>query len=226
MFQQEKEMTPVVKTWLKESGFRTKSEFRTPWGVCDLVGCTMNAEAVETRVRLRQTAQLSNTLRATLFSAIPDESRRNGVSLDSLCSTLGNSSLRGRIEHELGKLIDGGFIVQTPTGSFKSRSRWKPLHREVIAIELKLTKVHEVIAQAIMNRSFATQSFLALPEDVVSRMSRTASEKCTEAGIGVIAVSQTGCSIAKEARETSSDEGLQIHLVDRFWSEARKDKAA
>ena len=37
-------MTPMVARWMRAGGMTAKSEFVTPWGVCDLVGLRFNAE--------------------------------------------------------------------------------------------------------------------------------------------------------------------------------------
>ena len=71
-FRLECQMTPIVEAWLGSEGLETKSEFPTPWGVCDLVATSLAADRVARRLELRQRQPIGPELRVSLLREIPD----------------------------------------------------------------------------------------------------------------------------------------------------------
>lgn len=226
MFRLEKEMTPVVTKWLKDQGLLVKPEFTTPWGICDLVGCSLNPESVVTRRGLKQSAQLSDPLRAAIFNAMPDESAADGITLDAICFRFGGALLRRTIERNIDQLERERFVFRTDCGTFKSRNSWKPLHQRILSIELKLSQIRGVVDQAMSNRCFSSESYIALPADVSGKIRSSVREYCVEQGIGILSVSTASCEVIVQSRQMQVDEALQLHLVDRFWRDVKRDKAA
>ena len=54
MFAYEQQMAAPATAWLAGQGLMVKREFPTPWGVCDLVGCSLNERRVRRRLALGQ----------------------------------------------------------------------------------------------------------------------------------------------------------------------------
>ena len=84
MFARESDMTTAVAGWMKAEGMAVKSEFVSPWGICDLVGLTFSPEKVARRLRLRQTRAVSSITRAVLLLAIPDVETDRSTTLGKL----------------------------------------------------------------------------------------------------------------------------------------------
>lgn len=59
----------------------------------------------------------------------------------------------------------------------------------VCVVELKLTKIAEVIAQADSNRVYIAASWCAMPSDFVEKMRPQTLDKFKDAGVGLLAVS-------------------------------------
>ena len=53
-FRLERDMVQSARNWLTDQGFQTKSEFYTPWGVCDLVAVSFKEASVRQRLALGQ----------------------------------------------------------------------------------------------------------------------------------------------------------------------------
>lgn len=91
-FQREREMFDSARKWLGFQGFMTKAEFRTPWGICDLVGVLFNDSRVKQRLQLGQTESIGPPLRIELFDRIPDLETGRAVG-------------PGRLEREFGEFL-------------------------------------------------------------------------------------------------------------------------
>lgn len=83
-FVYEQEMAAPAAGWLAGQRLMVKREFPTPWGICDLVGCSLNERRVQRRLSRGQRKLLRSQLRVHLLSLIPDRSSRRAVSLDEL----------------------------------------------------------------------------------------------------------------------------------------------
>jgi hypothetical protein len=95
------------------------------------------------------------------------------------------------------------------------RKGWRPLHRRIIAVELKLSKVAAVLRQARENRPHVDESYVAVPLDVVvSRVPKTDWN-----GIGLIGVGQEGCQVLIPAQARHGVSHLVDHQVEKFWRE-------
>jgi len=110
VFAYEREMAEPAMAWLAAQRLLVKREFQTPWGVCDLVGCSLNERNVHVRLALGQRKALRSQLRVHLLSLIPDCTERRTVSLDDLHRRFSGHLDRRRIEQELNKLIADRFV--------------------------------------------------------------------------------------------------------------------
>jgi hypothetical protein len=67
------------------------------------------------------------------------------------------------LERDLRALIADRFVVVKKNGSFQKVNGWAPLHQRIVAVELKLRRISEALSQGLSNRTFATESYVALP---------------------------------------------------------------
>lgn len=227
MFARESEMTPIVQLWLTNQGLTTAQEVRMQWGICDFVAFELEPSATAQRVELKQTSPIGNPLRAAILGLMPSESSRRGATLRTICKKLGNLDATKAIEKELQFLIKGGYAQRTETGSFKSACPWLPMHRRLVAVELKLRDISTVFAQARQNQEFASESFVALPQARAEQLLEddwaAEFEVC---GIGLIGVRESGCQLLLSTAPDSISESTQTYVVDRLWRATRTSKAA
>ena len=217
-FDFEREMwIPAVK-WLEGQGFVFKREFRTPWGICDLVGLQWQHEHLIDRIRARQTASLGTSKRIALLQLVPSEISGQSTTRRELSVCLGEPV--ETIERELRYLVRSRFVRVLEDGSLQSLVCWAPLHRQIIAIELKLDRVEQAIGQAHSNLVFATASFVGLPRELAERVARDhRSSGLAAGGVGLLSVTNRGASILIQPgknSETFQDLALQTHCVERF----------
>jgi hypothetical protein len=229
-FQYEQNMVEPAIGWLREQGLMVKKEFPTPWGICDLVGCSLNKSQVKKRLGLRQTKPICSQLRVHLLSLIPDQEQRTVITTDELQEHFGRYLDRTGIEAEVGRLIRDRFVEEASPGHFFKHNGWMPLHRRLVAMELKLTRVDDALHQAINNLGFADESYVGLPVEAAKRLLDSKRKVDFESrGVGVLAVNPTGCrAVLRPAKCRSGTESTatQVYSVERFWLPFLRDSKA
>ncbi len=215
----ELEMIKPVRSWLRAQRMFVKSEFSTPWGACDVVGCLLDPNRVRQRIELGQDHPIGRQFRVSLLLLIPDERARRSMTFDELLELVGPYLSGTMLRTELDRLIARRFVRTTRRGSFRRSNGWIPMHERLVAVELKLSRVAEVFAQARANLGFADESFVALP---LVRARRLVSERRAtafhESGIGVLGVRRRGVELLLPARrQRPAFRAAQVHAVERFW---------
>jgi len=220
MFEYENQMVAPAEQWLRSQGLAIKKEFPTPWGICDLVGCLLNRNKVRKRLALRQTRPIRSPLRVHLLSLIPDETDQRTVGIDELYGDFGGYLDRERIEIELDRLLRDHFIEQPSPGAYFKRNGWMPLHKRLVAIELKLARIDDALHQAINNLGFADESYVGLPPDRAERLAESKRRsEFDHRGIGILAIGADRCSLVlrPQKQAPATERVTQAYSVERFW---------
>jgi hypothetical protein len=225
-FALESEMHAPASEWLHSLGLVVRSESPVPWGICDLIGCKPNLVHVDRRLSRGQTQILGSHTRALLFSMIPDENERDGITLSELRDRIGNDHVNRHLECEIETLVRRRFVEVTSSG-YKARNGWKPLHRRLVAIELKLRRVPTALGQARRNLGFADESYVGLPMPLAKRLAACRRSRFTDQGIGLLGVAEGGCRVLIRSRPAAAvlDDILQTVIVERFWRDFKKDRS-
>jgi len=219
-FRFESEMAAPVFEWLRRNDLTVKTEFGTPWGICDMVGVRFRARRVRLRLSYGQRRAVGPALRLQLLSKIPDQESGAVVTFGRLHAESFACLSSDRLRSELGHLTRGKFIACPSPGAYHKLNGWAPLHRRIVAVELKLSKVSEALGQARSNLAFATESYIALPIDRALRVAHGRHKgEITTMGVGLLGVSRTTCErLFTGSRVVGAcDEVLQAHCVERFW---------
>jgi hypothetical protein len=218
-FAQERDMSAIVQSWLLGQRLRVKAEYVSPWGICDFVGLSFDPQRVRTRLRLRQRRPIGSLLRVTILHRIPDE-QEGSTTLRRLQHEFASLMEAQQLAEEVTKLAAGRFVRILDDGRLQKLNGWAPLHRRIVAVELKLSRVQEALAQATSHLRFATEVFVAFPTPLAQRivLDRRA-HLFHSAGVGILAVSEHGCRAVLRPREREflADPILQAHCVERFW---------
>ncbi|HUU44786.1 MAG TPA: hypothetical protein VM118_03545 [Acidobacteriota bacterium] len=213
-------MHAPARRWLEGQGFAVKSEFVTPWGICDLVAVRLDQAKVEERSALEQKTRIGPLSRVVLLDSIPDVEEGTSVSRRRLQREFSDFWSSDELDRQLQVLISRKFVTCPRRDLFQRRNGWAPLHEKVIAIELKLSRVEEVFWQARNHVRIADESYIGLPYENAERLvaSRRA-EQFHDSGIGVVAVHQDWCRVLLPANTLASevDAVLQMHCVEQFW---------
>jgi hypothetical protein len=218
-FTREREMTQPVRRWLQREGLSVKPEFGLPWGICDLVGLSFNEVHVAKRLSYRQNRPIGPLQRIDLLSRIPDRESGSEITFGKLQEWAETASFGSSLERELCALITNKFVVVKKNGCLEKVNGWAPMHQRIVAVEMKLCRISDALSQAQSNRSFAPESYVALPAGIARRFVLTQRlTEFTESGVGILAVTRTTCSVVLPATQrVQPDEVLQTHCVERFW---------
>ena len=221
MFHREADMKAPVAKWMRATGLLAKAEFITPWGICDLVGVKFNKTSVARRLELRQTKPVSSIVRAALLLMIPDVEKQESTSISKLVRACGSVVPEETVVREVERLVREQFVVRSGHCRLQRLNGWVPLHKRLVAIELKLSKVAEALAQARNNLGFADESFVGLPAGLARRLEAVAVRRAefVTAGVGLLGVRRTGCELLIPAQPSRivSDKALQLYCVEKFW---------
>jgi len=225
LFEYEHEMVEPAQAWLKSKGLMVKREFSTPWGICDLVGCSFNKDNVKKRLDLRQTKPIGSHFRVMVLSHIPDEAENRPITAHRLIGKFSEFFDQAQVMLELERLQRDRFVQQTPRGLFYKVNGWAPLHEKLIAVELKLSRITEVLHQAIGHLEFADESYAGLPMPTAKRL--VAGKRKIEfirAGVGILGIDSNTCRIILRsgASKSNSESVIQAHCVERFWRTSAK----
>ncbi len=213
-------MAKPAQEWLRSQRLQIKSEFPTPWGICDLVGCSFNKKNVKKRYQLGQKKPIGSYFRVMLLDQIPDDSEPRGVTVARLVKRYRQFFNNEQIEMEIGRLERDGFVQKTGRNSFHKLNGWMPLHKKLVALELKLSRVQDALRQAVSNLEFADESYVGLPMGRAQHLMKTKNKvQFLEHGIGVLAVEPSGSKVLLRSKpiKARASEILQMHCVERFW---------
>jgi len=218
-FKYESEMTRLVENWLLEQGMHVKREYPTPWGICDLVGCSFNKLKVKRRLKLGQKQPIGSHFRVLLLSYIPDAEQNESTSFEKLHREFAKFLDKSYIDKELQRLIKDRFVEEIKPGCFNKLNGWYPLHKRIIAAELKLNRISEVLSQAQSNIAFADESYVALPmEKARSLFANRKERQLVENGIGILGIDYERIHVLLRSRcAGDSNDVLKMHCAERFW---------
>jgi len=198
-----------------------KAEFALPWGICDLVGLSFRQRSVKDRRRLRQTQPITSISRAAILLRIPEEKTGQSISVKDLARQYSSAMTRELIEGHMRRLIADGFVIKTGSGELQKRNGWFPMHKRLVAVELKLNKIEEVLSQAGNNLLFAQESYVALPKDMALRLSEKRARWASffESGVGLLSVTKRSCNvlIRPNRQPLAADNLIQFCCVEKFW---------
>lgn len=219
-FRYEREMSTPARQWLSAQGMMVKEEFTVPWGICDLVAVSLDEKRVRERLCLGQKSAIGPLLRVEILNAIPeietDRSKIVRTIVSSYKGVLRASQVRGEIE----KLIAGKFVMEGTRGAIQRVNGWMPLHRRTVALELKLSRVQDALAQAASHQVFAEESYVGLPLILAERTAASPRAAAFQSeGVGILSVGRDQCEILLRpgTRRHPIDRALQMHCVERFW---------
>lgn len=217
LFRLESEMAAPVTSWLDSQNLLVKQEFSLPWGICDLVGVKLRKRSIAKRLAYRQTKPIGPAFRIELLANIPDVDTDCSITLDRLQLCVGSTA--EAVVAGVEQLHRDRFVVFSQRGHVQKVNGWAPMHGRIVAVELKLDRVMEALNQAVTNKGFASESFVALPMAIAKRITNDNRSKLFRAeGVGLLGVEQDGCSILiRPMRSNDQDEILAAHCAERFW---------
>lgn len=216
MFALESQMLTPVLTWVNDHGLLAKGEYETPWGICDVVGCKIDAERAQLRRSLGQRQSVGSLFRMNLLSKIPDVEQAS-VTFDELREEVGDLIDTNELVRHVAVLKGRKFVVEED-GRLAKVNGWMPLHSRVVSVEMKLKRFSEVIAQARANLSLTPDSYIAIPEPDALRLVAKKESELKDIGVGVLAVNPYRAYEALAPVSPSQrNNTYSAHCAERFW---------
>lgn len=219
-FRFEQDMLPSAQRWLYRQGLLVKREFYTPWGVCDLVGVSLNGQRVKERLSFGQKRPIGPLIRVEILNSIPDVKEGQFATLEGLEAEYEGFIDASQIRAAVENLMRNKFIVASAKGGLQKLNGWAPLHSRIVALELKLNRVEEVLDQAASHLAFAEESYTGLPAGLAERIAESPrAARFRSEGVGILSVGRNRCKVVlpPDARRGPKDLALQMHCVERFW---------
>lgn len=207
--------------WLRGFADVAVDQFQTPWGIADLFAVKCDFDRVLTRRDMGQNVASTNDQDVMVLLAIPDltsEERTDERRLAKKFSfLLGDAKVRSIIAAlRRRKLIkvdaDGAICRNTP---------WLPFHKQMWAVELKLQRVDEALAQAKRHLKITPYSYVGLPPQIAARTAdSTKAAEFRKSGVGLLSISATECSalIEPAGKVSCVDPVYAVAAAERCWS--------
>jgi len=227
MFAIEADLTASATRWMRDGGLDVRAEFITPWGMCDLVGASFNRKHIVERLRLGQKSAVTSITRASILLEIPDVETGKSIKLDTLVRRFASAIPEHVVLAEVARFVVGRFVEHANRAQVHRVNGWMPLHKRLVAVELKLARIEEAMRQALDNLGFATESYVGLPMDVAHRVAASPERwsRFFDAGVGLLSVARHGCEAVVKARRSDcrTDQAVQLYCVEKFWRTRLKD---
>jgi len=217
---------PTIK-WMRSEGLTVRQELTTPWGPCDLVGISIDEIRALHRVSLRQLKPIGSPLRARVLELVPDSSNAPIINRDDVKEHFDEIIDRTEIDTIIDSLIQHHYIRSGKNGKLHRLNGWTPIHNRLVTVELKLSRIEEVMMQARNHLSLTWESYIGVPLKLASQLAGSARRKdFFDQGLGLLGVSASGCDvlISPRPRKTNAiTTDIQMSLADRFWTQYVKD---
>jgi len=223
-FRNERAMLSPIHLWLAGQGFFTKYEFRTPWGICDLVGVRPVADKVAARMSAGGKEAVGSSTNAAVLFGIPSAESGKSITPARLAEALGDYVGSEKIAQSLKSLRKKRFIEVTARGAYRRIDSWHPFFDLIVAIEFKLSRIEEVLLQATHHKGMTQQSYVALPALAAERaLAGKGRERFLARGIGVIALGENTCSTLLDPAPSAyaTNPVFALHTAERFAAASR-----
>jgi len=95
-----------------------------------------------------------------------------------------------------------------------------PLHRCIVALELKIDRISDALHQAANNLGFADESYAGFPAEFAAKIGNSKwGTAFRQAGVGIVGVGKRRCAVllSSDSSKSTQDPVLQAYFADRFW---------
>lgn len=211
----ESEMIDPIKTCLAAvwDDSIVVEEFGVGYGIADIVAACPSREGINHRQRLGQFASLPRRAEVQVILALRDTET---ASLADLTEMTGISPKRLRYEI-LRFLLAENYIEEVGTDTFGLRGEYRPVTREIWAVEAKMKNWFEGLCQARRYQRFAHRVYLAI---FAPHRNRVRDETLHEHNVGLISVVHGKAEILFQPKhQAPRSEELFLLTNERIWEQ-------
>jgi hypothetical protein len=166
---------------------------------------------------LNQVRAVGHIRRVALLECIPSQ---GDISLRELLRKSSHLFSNDELQKELKQLEADHFVCSSEHDRY---SRFAPNCSDenlIVAVEVKLSKIEEVLAQARANLAFADQSFIGIPIANAERLTNLERHKgLISSGVGLLGVERGRCEvlIGSGGDKSKTNPAVRAHCIERFW---------
>jgi hypothetical protein len=186
--------------------FDVHTEFRVGSVIPDILAVKRDVSPLSSGSRLRGLTSLDCAVLAALSQVTATTSK-------ALADRL--YSRNERIKFVLARLESRKLVTLLEADQYEFCHSAFPLCTELVAVEAKLSRWRDALAQAQSYLAFANQTFVALPLTTIDRHFLPIVDECQMYGIGLISVHEADVDVVIPARFAEQDS------ADWFWTVAR-----
>ena len=209
----ESEMTAPIKARMAKMGKNSVivEQLGVGYGVADIVVARPCVYGVRRRLKLGQTTTLPHRGEIQVVRILQ---RHREVTFDLLVELTGISASRLRYE-VLRFLLSENYVQETADDTFQLLGDYRPVAREIWAVEAKLKNWFQGMCQAKRYQHFAHKTYLAI---AALYRDRVRDAMLREHNVGLIVVSNDAAKIVFHPirREPRSEE-LFLMTNERIW---------
>lgn len=189
----EAHLTGATLRWLGEQGIVQIPQFVLPWGVVDVVGIKPNLERLQARLAAKQTEALLESHAIEVLLSIP---KRKKIRIEDLRQTFEPTLGPNLFARAIKSLIKKHFAKQNED-TLTRCTDWMPYHELLIAVELKLKRIDEALAQAKRHKAITPASYVGMPGLIAERILKSERKRAEfqEAGIGLLSIENHVCTV-------------------------------
>jgi hypothetical protein len=211
----EREMIAPIKTCLAarwQDGF-VFEEFGVGYGVADVVAARTSPAAIRHRRHLGQTAGLLQRAQVQVIRLLGE---MHSARFDELVEHTGVSPKR--LRYEILRFLQGeNYIEEVDDDTFQLCGGYRPVAREIWAVEAKIKNWFEGFCQARRYQHFAHRVYLAI---FAQHQNRVRNEILREHNVGLIAVTAGEARIVfHPRRQTPRSEDLFLLSNEWIWKQ-------
>lgn len=140
--------------------------------------------------------------------------QRRGRSIDTLAAEL--FSTRAKLARSLGRLERRALVTRSQRGGYSLNPGWKTHLFDIIAVEIKLHRWREALAQATAYREFANRAYVVLDGGRVE-YSPMLIEAFRTAGVGLMLQYERQVHQMTPARRVDAFGVRRVHAADRLF---------
>jgi hypothetical protein len=219
----EAHLAGTVLRWLCEQGLLVQmEEFVTPWGVADVLGIRFSIDRVQARIAAGHLDPVGDAHAVQLLLSLPTGGKSRRISdVARKFEPLFGPAL---FERAVRNLMRKKFVVQDGV-SLVRRTDWMPYHEQLVAVELKLRRVDEALAQARRHKAITAESYVGMPAVIAERVAFTERRADFEAaGVGLISVQDSACEvlIPPDFSAETVIEAQQLSAAEACWRKVLK----
>jgi hypothetical protein len=217
----ETQLESSVWRWLREFADISVDQFQTPWGIADLFAIKCDFDRVLARRDLGQNIASTNDQDLMVLLAIPELTSGKRTDVQRLEKEFSFLLGEAKVRSIVAALRRRKLIAVDSDGRICRNTPWLPFHKQMWAVELKLDRVDEALAQANRHLKITPYSYVGLPPLIAEKTANSRkAQDFRESGVGLLSISPEHCStlIEPAGNYACVEPMYAVAAAERCWS--------